>query len=265
MQFTMGILSTSGFTFILAACVAFVNSTLVLRETELLTSSVLSCCFWLSLLLPSLDQFWKQIIAINIGCLVLGASFGMATRVHSSFLLYLSLFCYFHYSEFFYISVCHGHVNFDSLMLNHGVQYATAFTLSNLEHFFSPYHFPPVICAFGFALSILGLVLRASALLTARKAFTHLITTRRLTHHKLVVDGIYGYMRHPGYCGWLIWVVSSQVLAGNPLSCVVFAIVTWYFFLERIEYEEACLIEMFGREYSLYKARVRFSGVPFIS
>ena len=260
----MRILVSSGFTFLVGIYTAFTYYETLGIPHETSVSLILTCTFWLSLLIPQLNQLWKQAFAITLGCFVLGCSLGISLRLDTPFMRYISLFCYFHFSEFLYISFSHGSVKFDSLMLNHGVQYAMAFTMSSLEHFFSPFHFTHCISSIGFGLSITGLFIRASALLTAGKAFTHLISTNRLPSHKLVVDGIYGYMRHPGYCGWLIWVVSSQMLAGNPISCVAFAVVTWYFFQERIEYEESVLFEMFGKEYGQYRQKVKFSGVPFI-
>jgi protein-S-isoprenylcysteine O-methyltransferase Ste14 len=32
-------------------------------------------------------------------------------------------------------------------------------------------------------------------------------------------------MRHPGYAGWLLWAVATQLLLGNPVCAVVFAVV----------------------------------------
>ena len=49
-------------------------------------------------------------------------------------------------------------------------------------------------------------------------------------------------MRHPGYAGWYLWAVGSQILLLNPLCVVAFYIVAYRFFKERIYFEEGTLI-----------------------
>lgn len=33
------------------------------------------------------------------------------------------------------------------------------------------------------------------------------------------------YVRHPGYLGWLLWAVGTQVLLCNPVTTIAFAVV----------------------------------------
>ena len=37
-----------------------------------------------------------------------------------------------------------------------------------------------------------------------------------ITHHRVI--------RHPGYLGWMVWAIGTQVLLLNPLSTVLFTI-----------------------------------------
>lgn len=237
------------------------------RDSEAIISFLFASVLWVSSRLTSVDlgPTWKRNTGIYMGCTFLGFSIGATFGHDSNYLKYLMLLSVFHYAEFAYITYCHKRAMFDSMLLNHGGQYALAFTAACIEHFFSPWHFTLATSVFGFRACIVGLIVRGSALLTAGSAFTHRISTRRKPDHQLVTNGIYRYMRHPGYCGWLIWVVSSQILAGNPICTVGFAVVTLLFFRDRISYEESLLESMFGGEYLAYRRRVRFSGVPFIS
>ncbi|KAG2447198.1 hypothetical protein HYH02_007940 [Chlamydomonas schloesseri] len=107
----------------------------------------------------------------------------------------------------------------------------------------------------GLALVLLGEGIRKVGMLTAQSNFTHNIRVRRDERHRLVTHGIYRYIRHPGYLGWYIWCVGTQILLCNPFSIVAFAIVTWRFFRERIEYEEYYLRRFFGYQYEVYAAR----------
>lgn len=42
------------------------------------------------------------------------------------------------------------------------------------------------------------------------------------------------YSRHPSYAGFFYWALGTQLLLGNPLSALVFAVVLWRFFSRRI-------------------------------
>jgi len=112
--------------------------------------------------------------------------------------------------------------------------------------------------------AVFGEWVRKRAMFDARSAFTHVVQTRRRPTHALCVHGVYAHARHPGYLGWFIWVLATQVLLANPLAFVAFAIATWRFFSTRIELEERCLRDMFPGEYDAYARRTRtwIPGIP---
>nr|ACU18188.1 unknown [Glycine max] len=70
-------------------------------------------------------------------------------------------------------------------------------------------------------------------ILTAGKAFTHLIKIYHEEQHQLITHGIYSYIRHPWYRGFLIWSVGTQIMLCNPISTIAFAAVVWCFFAKR--------------------------------
>ena len=251
-----------------AATVAYAFVPLTSTHVDSLSQFILASTLCGTLLLPP-SRMWSPVahrLAIYAGCAILGLSSGLSLIDPSKFSYFILLFCYFHFSEFALISVSHGQARFDSLLLNHGTPYASSFVASLFEHSFSPFIVRnKAVLILGAFVAILGLTVRALALITAGKAFTHLISTKRESSHKLTTSGIYRYIRHPGYCGWFYWVVGGQILAGNPICATVFGIVTWIFFRDRIEYEESVLISMFGTEYDRYRLRTKRSGVPFIS
>lgn len=109
-----------------------------------------------------------------------------------------------------------------------------------------------------------GEALRKSAVVTAGRAFTHLIHRGpRPRVPAVVTRGVYRFSRHPGYLGWMIWAVGTMVVLANPISAALFAAVAWRFFRARIPYEEATLRAMYGAQYSEYVRRTH-SGIPFI-
>jgi protein-S-isoprenylcysteine O-methyltransferase len=108
-----------------------------------------------------------------------------------------------------------------------------------------------------------GEAVRKSALFTAGRAFTHdLQRVPRVP--RVVQSGVYSYLRHPGYFGWLLWAPGTMVLLANPLSTVAFAALAWRFFRARIPAEESMLLQMYGQEYADYRRRVptRIWGIP---
>lgn len=233
---------------------------------ELVCVAILGSSFWLSLLMPERWSSYpnRNIVAIFAGIVILVTVAVVSCFADSPMSKYIRLLCYFHFSEYVWVSLTSGKCVFESFLINHGVHYASAFTWSVAEYYIFPYHWSHSLEFIGLILVVVGLLIRAAAMLTAGSAFTHLIAHKKTSDHRLITRGIYGWMRHPGYLGWLIWVTSSQLVLGNILSTITFFVISIHFFKERIEYEERLLIGFFGDEYRQYRTRVTFSGVPFI-
>lgn len=109
---------------------------------------------------------------------------------------------------------------------------------------------------------VVGELLRKAAMLQNRW-FTHMIATERRKDHRLVTTGVYKYIRHPGYAGWFIWAISTQVMLANPFSTLGYGVVSWFFFRDRIQYEEGLLLDFFGPAYEKYISHT-VTGVPGI-
>ncbi|KAD6119764.1 hypothetical protein E3N88_11035 [Mikania micrantha] len=115
----------------------------------------------------------------------------------------------------------------------------------------------------GLLMVVVGEIIRKLAIITAGRAFTHLIQRYHEEHHKLITHGVYSIVRHPGYTGFLIWSVGTQIMLCNPISTLAFTVVVWNFFHRRIPYEEYFLRQFFG-EYEEFAKRVP-SGIPFVN
>eukprot|EP00754_Rhynchopus_humris_P050785 Rhum_TRINITY_DN9150_c0_g1::Rhum_TRINITY_DN9150_c0_g1_i1::g.31836::m.31836/K00587/ICMT, STE14; protein-S-isoprenylcysteine O-methyltransferase len=116
----------------------------------------------------------------------------------------------------------------------------------------------------GVAMLLFALV-RIWGMASCGQNFSHIIETEKRPAHKLVKTGIYSVVRHPSYCGWFFWSLSSQVALMNPVSLVLYAAASYMFFKSRIPYEEAILAssEYFGQEYIEYRKHT-WCGVPFM-
>lgn len=181
--------------------------------------------------------------------------------------MFLAL-AFFHGSEYILAIAIHGKSNVTLSSLLVSKHYLIAMMFSFLEYFVEILLFPELkeywwVSNVGLLMVIVGEIIRKLAIITAGRAFTHLIRTSHEEHHNLVTHGIYKFVRHPGYCGFLIWSVGTQIMLCNLLSTIAFAIVVWRFFSQRIPYEEYFLRRFFGPQYVEYARRVP-SGVPFV-
>lgn len=175
---------------------------------------------------------------------------------------------FFHGSEYVLAAAFHGRQNVTATSLLISKQYVLAMGFAMLEHLTEILIFPEVkeywfVSNTGLLMVIIGEIIRKLAVVTAGRSFTHVIRTYYEDQHQLITHGLYRFMRHPGYSGFLIWAVGTQVMLCNPLSTVAFTLVLWRFFSKRIPYEEFFLRQFFGSEYDEYARRVH-SGLPFI-
>ncbi len=72
------------------------------------------------------------------------------------------------------------------------------------------------------------------------------------TEHKLITNGIFGYIRHPMYASQWVWVIAQPLLLQNwiagPLDLLVFIL----FYTLRVRAEEQMMLDKFGDEYRKY-------------
>jgi methanethiol S-methyltransferase len=77
----------------------------------------------------------------------------------------------------------------------------------------------------------------------------------------LVVGGAYRLVRHPLYLGWILMMFATPHLTGDRL---LFAVVSSFYLLVAIPWEERSLEGAFGDSYRQYKRRVRWRVLPYV-
>jgi protein-S-isoprenylcysteine O-methyltransferase len=77
---------------------------------------------------------------------------------------------------------------------------------------------------------MVGLIMRILSFYTAKSNFTHLVQFNKKTEHKLVTNGIYKYVRHPGYLGFFLFSVFSMLFIGNWFCALAYFFVLSKFF-----------------------------------
>jgi protein-S-isoprenylcysteine O-methyltransferase Ste14 len=102
----------------------------------------------------------------------------------------------------------------------------------------------------GLTLIILGLIIRWMAILTLKKYFT--VNVAISQGQKIIIFGLYRYIRHPAYLGSLLSFFGLGLAFSNWLSVLMIILPVTAVFFKRIKIEEKVLIDSFGQEYVNY-------------
>jgi len=203
--------------------------------------------------------------------LMMGILIALLAPFHlpSNFGWFISCWSLFHWLEFCLTAVFHpATLSFTSFLLNHSTAFHLALLSSMAEFLLEWLFFPSMkelklISYLGLCGVVVGQSFRTAAMYQAGTNFTHLVAAVHQPHHRLITTGLYGLVRHPAYSGWYIWCIATQLLLVNPLCIVGYALISWRFFQQRIEYEETKMIQFFGSQYIDYQQRVP-TGIPFL-
>lgn len=102
----------------------------------------------------------------------------------------------------------------------------------------------------------IGLTVRIVAIRHLAENFTMVLTTKSTDGFRLITDGIYSRVRHPGYLGLIAIFVSWPLAAGIPELAAVVLVATFVVLWLRVRLEERDLEERFGRLYASYRDSV---------
>jgi len=207
---------------------------------------------------------------------LIGFVFAVGTTIASGasdswrcFGIYGMFLAMFHYTEFLAIAVNNPKtLSVESFILNHSTSYHIAAVSSCIEFVLETNFYPGIktywiLWLIGTLMCLGGEVLRKVAMWQAAHNFTHVVRFEQVDNHRLVKHGVYAFMRHPSYVGWFYWSIGTQIILGNPICLIIYAIASWKFFHERIFMEEITLLNFFGEEYYKYQQAVP-TGLPFI-
>jgi protein-S-isoprenylcysteine O-methyltransferase Ste14 len=107
----------------------------------------------------------------------------------------------------------------------------------------------------GSILTIVGLVIRISAIMTLKHQFTYTVT--EIEDHKLIENGLYKSIRHPGYLGQLVIFLGISTSLSNWLSIVFMILPVLIGYIYRITVEEKFMIKQMGQKYLDYRKRTK--------
>jgi protein-S-isoprenylcysteine O-methyltransferase Ste14 len=107
----------------------------------------------------------------------------------------------------------------------------------------------------GSILTIIGLIIRVTSILTLKQQFTYTVT--KIDHHELIETGLYKWIRHPGYLGQLIIFLGISVSLSNWLSVLFMMVPVFLGYLNRVVVEEKFMTEQMGQKYLEYQKRTK--------
>ncbi len=107
----------------------------------------------------------------------------------------------------------------------------------------------------GLFLILSGMALRWIAVRQLKHFFTVNVAIRE--DHRIIREGLYGYIRHPSYTGNLLSFLGLGLALVNWLSLAIIFIPTLAAFLYRMSVEEQALLRQFGEEYRNYQRQTK--------
>ncbi|MCC5447178.1 methyltransferase family protein [Candidatus Nanobsidianus stetteri] len=113
----------------------------------------------------------------------------------------------------------------------------------------------------GFILFIIGIILQGIAEATLGKYYLPSIGT--VEGQKIVKDGIYKYIRHPGYLGEIIIFFGLGFVTYSLLGILGAFIVSLMVYVGEVIPEEKYMLQKFGKEYEEYMKET-FRFIPYI-
>ncbi len=139
---------------------------------------------------------------------------------------------------------------YSTIFLGYGVGIPVSFSdYGRIEIWF------PYLPITGLIIIIFGLSIRLVAKKTLDKQFTY--TVKIIDDHKLIISGIYKYIRHPSYTGQLLIFLGSGIAFANIYSIIFLFIPNLLASFYRISVEEKVLIDHFKDQYTDYMKKTK--------
>ena len=110
-----------------------------------------------------------------------------------------------------------------------------------------------------FALRIAGTAIGACAAWTLGRAYDRVVTPE-----SLVTSGVYRFVRHPIYTGYLLLFAGGLGALGSPVAVAVLLLSAWRFYNPRMASEDKILESEFGDAWRDYAAATPSRLLPFV-
>ncbi len=102
---------------------------------------------------------------------------------------------------------------------------------------------------------VVGLVIRWKAIVTLGEQFTGKV--KIFSTQRLIQNGPYKHVRHPGYTGGLLAHLGMAIAFSNWISILLIFFPVVVAAIYRMHVEEEALLRAFGNEYAEYSSRTK--------
>ena len=113
----------------------------------------------------------------------------------------------------------------------------------------------------GIVLSFLGAMLFTWSMVSNRY-FSTMVRIQEERGHQVATEGPYKYVRHPGYVGYIVMVISTPLALASLYALIMSLIVSAIFIIRTALEDKTLSIELDG--YKEYSKKVRYRLIPFI-
>eukprot|EP01083_Nonionella_stella_P135104 410951_1 len=113
----------------------------------------------------------------------------------------------------------------------------------------------------GLIIGYLGHVLRFWAKYTMNRHFTY--SLQILRNHKLIQDGPYSLVRHPGYLGDMLYNIGDCLITKSYALCAL-GLIHVCAVVSRIPTEDALMKQTFGDQHYGYRQKVKYALIPLL-
>jgi protein-S-isoprenylcysteine O-methyltransferase len=138
--------------------------------------------------------------------------------------------------------------------------YALA-VVATSTHVLPTVELPEAVPWIGAGVGLSGFVLRIWAMRVLGRFYTRRLVTT--SDQRVVQEGPYRRVRHPGYLGSLLVWTGASATSGNALSIAAVTVLLAAAYAYRIRMEERMLVDALGRAYEEYRQR-SWRLLPFV-
>ncbi|MED0936958.1 hypothetical protein COE20_14715 [Bacillus cereus] len=141
-----------------------------------------------------------------------------------------------------------------------GVVFALMLTIPEIMYFFTVNKINSLLF-FGVIIALIGVWIRFSSMKILGRFYSRNVGMQG--GHKLIQNGLYKYVRHPGYLGSFLTFLGFAISSSSFIAVFINIILFFLVYSYRIKIEERVLITLFGEQYRQYQSKT-WRIIPFL-
>lgn len=141
-----------------------------------------------------------------------------------------------------------------------GVVFALMITIPEILYFFIVNKIHSMLFL-GVMIGLIGVWIRFSSMKILGRFYSRNVGMQG--GHRLIQNGLYKYVRHPGYLGSFLVFLGFAISSSSFIAILINIILFFLVYSYRIKIEERILITLFGEQYKQYQSKT-WEIIPFL-